>query len=165
MARVPSVGLHAEHESPHHRTMLRGQELVSACGCPMVRRTVTDYNLYPCRRANGPLPGNAGEVVLANDGASIEVVAEVVDGRVADVVYRASSCATLVAYAEVLGEMVIGLELAEAMRITPQTLVSALPGVPIYRQERAVLTVRAWWSALARWLEARSDATEGEALD
>lgn len=128
----------------------------------MVRRTVTDYVLYPCRRSSEPLPASGGELVTGMDGAGVQVLAEVAAGRVAAFTYRASSCATLVAYAEVLGELVVGLRPAEAMQITPERLIAALAGVPVYRQERAVLVARAWWSALARCLESNSNSMDPE---
>jgi NifU-like protein involved in Fe-S cluster formation len=91
--------------------------------------------------------------VTGHDGVSVRFHAEVDDGRVTALQYEATSCATLVAYAELLGDLAAGEQAAQAARITAQRLVATLPGVPAARHDRAELVIRAWWSALARALE------------
>ena len=68
----------------------------------------------------------------------------------------------LVAYAEVLCELVAGNEVAKAMALTPVELVASLPGVPAHRHERAALVMRAWWSAVAHALEATNQINKGD---
>jgi NifU-like protein involved in Fe-S cluster formation len=128
---------------------------ITACGCERPRRTVTDFVLNQCRREARQLATPAGEICRALDGAEVQFAVALDAGNVADVRYRASSCATLIAYAELLGDLVVGAPVAEAMRLSPDRLAEALPGVPGQRQDRAALVVRAWWSALARAIEAQ----------
>ena len=123
---------------------------IDSCGSRRERRTVTDYAYKPCRRSSSPLPESAGEPVVATDGARIQIAAVVESGCVSELSYQSSSCVTLVAYAEVLAELVTGRPTAEAMGLTPDVLTARLPGVPAFRQQRAMLVVRAWWSALSR---------------
>ena len=136
---------------------------VDMCGCSVERRTVTDYFLNACRRVADGLSGPAGDTVDGTEGVWVQFAASLDGEAVRDTEYRAATCATLVAYAEVLGEAVAGLAVAEAIRITPEALVARLPGVPAFRRERATLVVHAWWSALARALEASDTGGAGAA--
>lgn len=137
--------------------------LVDACGCTIQRRTVTDYVLNPYHRASAPLPPTCGERVVAADGAGIRFVAELDGDCVTDVHYEASSCATLVAYAEVLGDLVAGEPLRQAAALPKRTLIEALPGVPAARIERADLVIHAWWSAIAKAVQTRAQEQEQSA--
>ncbi len=128
----------------------------SGCGCEAPRRTVTDFFLNACRRATVDLATPHGEPQRAHDGAFVQFAVRVDGGAVVDARYRATTCAALVAYAELLAEQVVGLPAAEAMRIAPGALVERLPGVPAYKHERATLVVHALWSAVARTVEAGS---------
>lgn len=122
------------------------------CGCERPRRTVTDYFLNACQRVDGELPASAGESVHGADGARVQFIAALANDAIGTAQYRASTCAALVAYSEVLCEAVTGRPVGEAMRLTPEQLIGRLPGVPSFRHERAAMTVHAWWSAVARAL-------------
>lgn len=121
-----------------------------------------DFVLNPCRRSDEPLPAACGERVTGSDGVEVRFLARVEGDRVVGSQYSASSCATLVAYAELLGELVEGASLVDAMKVTPRALIEALPGVPPGRHDRAGLVARAWRSALAMALE-YEQGKEGEA--
>ncbi len=120
-----------------------------ACEGSEHRRTVTDYVLSPRYRVVGELPAACGERVRTADGANVQFALDSRDDLVQSIRYRSSSCATLVAYAEVLGDLVSGASLGALARITPTTLIDALPGVPASRRDRARAVARAAWSALA----------------
>jgi NifU-like protein involved in Fe-S cluster formation len=64
--------------------------------------------------------------------------------------FRTTSCATLIAYGELIAETVPGMRLELAKAVTARDLVDALPGVPALKRERAVLAVAAFRSALAK---------------
>src|SRR5262249_45599089 len=70
-------------------------------------------------------------------------------GKIAAVSFRASSCATLIAYCEYIAEAVPGLRLDIARELTAVDLAEAVPGVPALKHERAVLAVAAFRAALA----------------
>ncbi|MFA7249191.1 MAG: iron-sulfur cluster assembly scaffold protein [Dehalococcoidia bacterium] len=132
------------------------------CGCARPRRTVTDYVLAPCRASRTALPAPAGERIAGPDGVGIRIHATLRDSAIETMSYEASSCATLVAYAEVLGDLVVGRSIVEAAVVDPRTLVDALPGVPRARQDRATLVARAWASAVAMAWQAEQGNRGGE---
>jgi NifU-like protein involved in Fe-S cluster formation len=68
---------------------------------------------------------------------------------IAAVGFRATSCATLIAYGELIAATVPGLRIELASALTARELVDALPGVPPLKRQRAVLAVTAFRSALA----------------
>ena len=69
--------------------------------------------------------------------------------RIASIGFNASSCATLIAYCELIAETLAGLSHEIARALTAQQLVDSLPGVPVLKHERAVLAIAAFRSALA----------------
>jgi NifU-like protein involved in Fe-S cluster formation len=89
--------------------------------------------------ACGDAEGNRARFSVATSG-----------GKVAAVGFRATSCATLIAYGEWIAETAPGLRLELAAGLSARNLVDALPGVPALKRERAVLAVAAFRSALAK---------------
>ncbi len=73
---------------------------------------------------------------------------DVADGRIASVGFQSSSCATLIAYCELIAESVPGSRCDIARALTPQEIIETLPGVPPYKHDRAVLAVAALRAAL-----------------
>ena len=69
---------------------------------------------------------------------------------IAAVSFRTTSCATLIAYGELIAETVPGMRLELAKGLTARDLVDNLPGVPALKRERALLAVAAFRSALAK---------------
>jgi NifU-like protein involved in Fe-S cluster formation len=80
---------------------------------------------------------------------------------IAAVSFRASSCATLIAYCEYLAEVTPGFRFDIATAFTATSLVEALPGVPALKRARAVLAVTAFRAALAQASEHPPSPTEG----
>lgn len=70
------------------------------------------------------------------------------DGRIAAVGFRASTCATLIAYCELIAESVTGLAPEMAAAVSARDLIEALPGVPAAKQGRAVLALAAFRAAV-----------------
>jgi hypothetical protein len=70
-------------------------------------------------------------------------------GQIGAVGFRASSCATLIAYCEYLAETVPGFSRDIASALTPAQLVESVPGVPAFKHNRAVLAIAAFRAALA----------------
>lgn len=73
---------------------------------------------------------------------------EVLNDVVAEADYRATTCATLLAYCELLSRMVRGKRTAEALGIRAQDLIQRVRGVPPYRHSRAALAIAALRAAL-----------------
>ena len=87
----------------------------------------------------------------ADEGERLQVVMglEVRNGAVAEADYKATTCATLLAYCELLTRMVKGRTVAEAARVRAENLIERVRGVPPYRHSRAALAVRALQAALS----------------
>ncbi len=73
---------------------------------------------------------------------------DVTDGRIDGVGFRASCCATLIAYCEYIAEIVPGFQLEIARGMTAANLVDSVPGVPALKRNRAVLAIAAFRAAL-----------------
>lgn len=71
------------------------------------------------------------------------------DGRIVGIGFRATTCATLIAYCEYIAEIVPGFRLEIARELTAAQLVAAVPGVPALKHERAVLAIAAFRACLA----------------
>ncbi|MGB9620391.1 MAG: iron-sulfur cluster assembly scaffold protein [Armatimonadota bacterium] len=70
------------------------------------------------------------------------------DGVISQADFRATTCATLLAYCELLVRMVNGQRIEDALRVRAEDLVDRVRGVPPYRQSRARLAVAALHAAL-----------------
>jgi NifU-like protein involved in Fe-S cluster formation len=112
------------------------------------RRTVSELFERGFRRNRAaPLP-IAGEPASDAEGDTARFSLDVADGRIAGIGFRASSCATLIAYCELIAELMPGFGLAIARELTAGNLVEQLPGVPPLKRERAVLAIAAFRAAL-----------------
>lgn len=119
------------------------------CGCAVGRRTVTDFFMNPCLRTSD-LFSPTGEIQKGSDGAFVQFAVDMDSNEnLSDVKFRSTSCAALVAYAELAGEQLIGRTAAEAFRLNAVTLIESLPGVPESKHMRAKLVIQALWSAVA----------------
>ncbi len=78
-------------------------------------------------------------------GRVAQFALRVADGRIAGVQYRASTCATLLAYCQCLAELLRGRPLRQAARVTPWEVAERVLGVP--PQSRAHL-IPAYLAAL-----------------
>ena len=132
-----------------------------ACCSVTPRLTVSELFERGFRRnRTAPLPIE-GAVFTDADGNtacfSVAITGEIIAG----VSFRASSCATLIAYCEYLAEVVPGFRLDIASAFTATSLIEALPGVPAFKRARAVLAVAAFRAALAQASDRHSLQTEG----
>jgi hypothetical protein len=95
------------------------------------------------------------------DGNTACFSVEVTGETIAAISFRASSCATLIAYCEYLAEVMPGFRLDIGSAFPAASLAEALPGVPALKRARAVLAVAAFRAALAQASDRRSLQTEG----
>jgi len=77
-----------------------------------------------------PDPDGVGKVGSPVCGDMMEVYIKVLDGRLADIKYKTFGCGAAVASGSMGTEMVKGMTLEEAMRITDQQVADALGGLP-----------------------------------
>ena len=110
--------------------------------------TMSDYidrGLRRARSATLPIVGDARHDAGRYARFSLRVERGVVTG----VAFDASVCGTLVAYCEVLAEWVTGLTIpAAARRIRPFDLTAALPLVPAYKRDLALLASQAMMTTI-----------------
>jgi NifU-like protein involved in Fe-S cluster formation len=62
--------------------------------------------------------------------------------------FRATTCITLIAYSELIAELVTGQNAREAAAIEAADLVALLPDVPLLKRDRALLAIDAFRAAL-----------------
>src|SRR5262245_19787838 len=131
-----------------------------ACCSVTPRLTVSDLFERSFRRnRTAPLPIEVAPFADA-DGNTARFSVDVTGDTIAGVSFRASSCATLIAYCEFLAEVTPGFRLDIASAFTAASLVEALPGVPALKRARAVLAVAAFRAALAQARNRHSLQTE-----
>lgn len=112
------------------------------------RRSVSDYVDSGLRRSRlQPLPIQ-GEPRESDAGLAARFSLRLVDERIAAVSFKASTCATLIAYCELIAELVEGVTLTDAVRASCSDLVAQLPGVPVGKQDRSVLARSAFLAAV-----------------
>jgi NifU-like protein involved in Fe-S cluster formation len=63
--------------------------------------------------------------------------------------FRASTCITLVAYCELIRELMTGQDIKSAARLSLRDLIAELPDVPALKRDRALLAITAFRGALA----------------
>jgi NifU-like protein involved in Fe-S cluster formation len=95
-----------------------------------------------------PLPIE-GPSCAGIDGHAVRFSLAIADGRITGAGFRASSCATLIAYCEFVAEIIPGTFLDIARCLTPADLVEAVPGVPALKRDRAILAITGFRAALA----------------
>ena len=99
------------------------------------------------RRRDPPLPVE-GESCGDAAGDFARFSLEIADGRIGRVGFQSSSCATLIAYCELIAEIVPGFRFDIARELTARQIVEAVPGVPPFKRERALLALAAFRAAL-----------------
>lgn len=120
-----------------------------ACCSVMPRLTVSELFERGFRRNRvAPLPIQGGACIDAA-GNFARFSLDVAGDRIGNIAFNASSCATLIAYCELIAETLPGMSREIARALTAQEIVESLPGVPAFKHERAVLAVAAFQAALA----------------
>jgi len=120
-----------------------------ACCSVTPQRTVSELFERGFRRNRAQPMAVAGPVCTGAGGNSAKFTIDVSGGRLAGIGFCASSCATLIAYCELIAEMMPNARIEIAGALTAGELVTALPGVPPLKQNRAVLAIAAFRAALA----------------
>jgi NifU-like protein involved in Fe-S cluster formation len=119
-----------------------------ACCSVMPRLTVSELFERGFRRIReAPLPVEGGACSDA-EGNSARFSLDMSGGRIAGIGFKASSCATLIAYCELIAETLPGMSRDIARSLSPHEIVEALPGVPPLKHERAILAIAAFRAAL-----------------
>jgi NifU-like protein involved in Fe-S cluster formation len=86
----------------------------------------------------------------------------VTNSRIDAIGFRASCCATLIAYCEYIAEIAPGFRLAIARELTAANVVDSVPGVPALKRDRAVLAIAAFRAAVLAADELQQGAITNE---
>ena len=121
-----------------------------ACCSVMPRLTVSELFARGFRRRRDTPLAIEGDACSNDTGDFARFSLDVADGRIRAVGFRSSSCATLIAYCELIAETVPGFRREIADALTANELIESLPGVPAYKQDRAALALAAFRVALER---------------
>ena len=119
-----------------------------ACCSVTPRLTVTELFEHGFRRNREPRRAIEGPTCTGAEDNAAAISLDAVDGRVSAVGFRASCCATLIAYCEYIAKIAPGFKLAIARELTATNLVESVPGVPALKRDRAVLAIAAFRAAL-----------------
>jgi NifU-like protein involved in Fe-S cluster formation len=120
-------------------------------GCCGVRPRLTVSELFERgfrRNRTAPLACK-GAACTDAEGNTARFSLDYQNGVIAAVGFRASTCATLIAYCEFIAEIVIGYPLEQAWALAASDLVDGVGSVPAMRRQRAILAGAAFRSALA----------------
>jgi hypothetical protein len=119
-----------------------------ACCNVTPRRTVTELFERGFRRNREAPRAVAGASCTGAEDNTAAFSLDVADGYIAAVGFRASCCATLIAYCEYIAEIAPGFGLSIARGMTAANLVDSVPGVPALKRDRAMLAIAAFRAAV-----------------
>jgi NifU-like protein involved in Fe-S cluster formation len=119
-----------------------------ACCSVTPRLTVAELFERGFRRSREEPRAIAGATCAGAEDNTVSFSLDITDGRIAAVGFRASCCATLIAYCEYIAEIAPGFRLAIARELTAPNVVDSVPGVPALKRDRAVLAIAAFRAAL-----------------
>ena len=135
-----------------------------ACCSALPRQSVTELFERGYRRNYAEPLSIRGTARSDAEGNSAEFSLELAAGRIAAVGFHATTCATLIAYSELIAETVPGFAIGIAREFSAADLVDALAGVPEQKRARAALAIEAFRAALdaAESTDAGRQSTESE---
>jgi hypothetical protein len=119
-----------------------------ACCSVTPRLTVAELFERGFRRNREAPRAIAGTACTGAEDNTAWFSLDVTDGRIAAVGFRASCCATLIAYCEYIAAITPDFALSIACELTAKNLVDSVPGVPALKRDRAVLAIAAFRAAL-----------------
>jgi hypothetical protein len=120
----------------------------SCCG-GAARRTVSELFDRGYRRNRKPPLSIEGAELHDTNELFARFSLGITGGFIKAVHFRATTCITLIAYNELIAELVIGQNMRDAAAIEAAELVALLPDVPLLKRDRALLAINAFRAALA----------------
>jgi hypothetical protein len=120
-----------------------------ACCSAIPRLTVNELFERGFRRSRAAPLAVRGPDCVDAEGNTARFSVDAADGKLTGIGFRASPCATLIAYCELIAETTPGLRLDLAQDLSPEDLAASVPGVPALKRGRAVLAIAAFRAALA----------------
>ena len=120
-----------------------------ACCSVTARLTVADLFERGFRRNRAAPLGIEGALRVDAEGNAARFSIEIAGAKLAAVNFRATTCATLIVYCELVAELVPGMRAEMPEQLAARDLVEGLPGVPKLKHARAALAIEAFGAALA----------------
>lgn len=118
--------------------------------------TVKDHFMNPrniWKKDENWEPQGVGEVGSLACGDQMRVGIQVKDGRISDIRWLTYGCASAIASTSMMSELVKGMTLEEAYKITPSMITNALGGLPEHKFHCSVLGDKALRAAIDDYLE------------
>ncbi len=118
--------------------------------------TVKDHFMNPrniWKKEEDWEPQGVGEVGSLACGDQMRVGIQVKDGRISDIRWLTYGCASAIASTSMMSELVKGMTLEEAYKITPSMITDALGGLPEHKFHCSVLGDKALRAAIDDYLE------------
>jgi NifU-like protein len=127
-------------------------------------KKVMEYFLHPVNAGEIENPDGVGEEGSLACGDMLKLTFKLgKDGRIADVKFKTFGCASAIASSSVMTEMVKGLTLEEASKITNKDIVDKLGGLPEQKMHCSVMGMEALQAAIANYRgEKAGKITEGK---
>ena len=119
-----------------------------ACCSALPRQSVTELFERGYRRNYAAPLSIRGAACTDAEGNRAEFSLELSAGRIAAIGFHTTTCATLIAYCELIAETVPGFTIGIAREFSAADLVAALAGVPEQKRARAALAIEAFRAAL-----------------
>ena len=118
--------------------------------------TVKDHFMNPrniWKKEEDWEPQGVGEVGSLACGDQMRVGIQVKDGRISDIRWLTYGCASAIASTSMMSELVKGMTLEDAYKITPSMITDALGGLPEHKFHCSVLGDKALRAAIDDYLE------------
>ncbi|NCC93293.1 MAG: Fe-S cluster assembly protein NifU [Opitutae bacterium] len=113
---------------------------------------VMDHFLHPRNVGEVENPDGVGEVGNAACGDALKLTFKLdKDGRITDVKFKTFGCASAIASSSVLTELVKGMTLEEATKVTNQQIAEALGGLPDAKMHCSVMGMEALQKAISNY--------------
>jgi NifU-like protein len=127
-------------------------------------KKVMEYFLHPVNAGEVENPDGVGEEGSLACGDMLKLTFKLgKDGRIADIKFKTFGCASAIASSSIMTEMVKGLTLEEASKITNKDIVDKLGGLPEQKMHCSVMGMEALQAAIANYRGGKAGKiTEGK---
>ena len=129
---------------------------------------VMEYFLHPVNAGEIENPDGVGEEGSLACGDMLKLTFKLgKDGRIADVKFKTFGCASAIASASIMTEMIKGLTIEEAEKVTNKDIVDKLGGLPEQKMHCSVMGMEALQAAIANYRGGKARAqkkTEGKVV-